>query len=79
MTGPTIINRPPLLKQENVRVGDEGEMVTFTVGNSTLTMHYESALQISQMLRVHAKRAKRRAGDVSRHWSAVGVLEGIKG
>lgn len=79
MPGPTIINRPPAFRTEDVRVTDEGAHVKFTVGNSTLTMHYEDALRISQMIRVHAKRAKKRAGDVSRHWSAVGVLEGIKG
>jgi len=62
MPGPLIVNRPPLLKPENVVVADNGEIVTFTVGNSTLTLHYESALQSSQLLRVHAKRAKRRAG-----------------
>jgi len=78
MPGPLIVNRPPLLKPENVVVADNGEIVTFTVGNSTLTLHYESALQISQLLRVHAKRAKRRAGDMSRHWSVVGTLESSK-
>jgi hypothetical protein len=41
-------------------------------------MHYETALKVSQLLRVHAKKAKRRAGDVSRHWSVIGMLEGLK-
>lgn len=74
------IIKPPLLrfKETDIRVSDRGEYVEFTVGNGTLTMQYEDALKISQMLRVHAKRAKRRAGDNSRHWSAVAVLEDLE-
>lgn len=53
---------------------DEGEQAGFRIGNSELRLSYEDALRFSQMLRVHAKRAKRTAGDVSRHWSAIGVL-----
>jgi hypothetical protein len=40
-------------------------------------MHYEDALKVSQWLRVRAKEAKKRAGDVSRHWSVVGTLEDL--
>ena len=43
-----------------------------------LTMPYETALQLSQWMRVRAKECKRIAGDMSRHWSAVGVLEDLK-
>ena len=43
------------------------------------TLGPEDALRFAQMLRVHAKKAKRRAGDVSRHWSAVGTLDDLKG
>lgn len=68
----------PLLARQNIEVGDVGDTVTMKIGNYTLTLHYESALQASQMLRLHAKRAKKRAGDGSRHWSAVGLLEGLK-
>lgn len=74
----TIINKPPLLEPEDIVVSDEGEYVKFQVGNSVLTFHYTDALKISQMIRVHAKAAKQRCGDVSRHWSVVGTLEGIK-
>ena len=40
-------------------------------------MPYETALQLSQWLRVRGKEAKRRAGDMSRHLSAVGILDGL--
>lgn len=70
----TIRNAPKLLTPQTVVVSDEGEVVVFKVGNSELRMHYESALQISQLIRCHAKRAKDRAGDKSRHWSAIANL-----
>jgi hypothetical protein len=41
-------------------------------------MPYETALQLSQWLRVRAKEAKRLNGDMSRHWSVVAVLEGLE-
>lgn len=75
---PRIHSRPPLLRPEQVEVGVEGELVTITVGNSTLKLHYESALKLSQWVRVRAKQAKRECGDVSRHWSAVAVLDWLE-
>jgi hypothetical protein len=68
----------PLLARQRIAVSSEGEMVVITIGNTDLRMHYEDALQLSQWVRVRAKEAKRRAGDTSRHWSAVATLEGIK-
>lgn len=68
--------KPSLLTPQQVSVGSDGELVTITVGNSTLTMHYEQALKLSQWMRVRAKEAKRLAGDASRHWSALAVLDG---
>jgi hypothetical protein len=69
----------PLVAQSQViNVDDAGESVTIHFGNAKVTMHYETALKVSQLLRVHAKKAKRRAGDVSRHWSVIGMLEGLK-
>lgn len=75
---PAIHVKPSLLTQQKLEVGSEGEIVTITVGNSVLRMHYTDALQISQWIRVRAKEAKRRAGDVSRHWSALAILEDLK-
>ena len=67
----------PILSQQRIAVADEGSLVHITVGNYTLTMPYDGALQLSQLIRVHAKRAKRTAGDVSRHWSAVALVDGV--
>jgi hypothetical protein len=76
---PNAIVKPPAFRDEEVAVLDVGEHVEFRIGNSTLTFHYEDALKISQMIRVHAKHAKNRAGDQSRHWSALAMLEDLKG
>lgn len=73
---PNVIVRPPQLELQRVAVGTEGELVTITIGNSTLRLHYEDALKLSQWVRVRAKEAKRRCGDVSRHWSAIATLDG---
>lgn len=67
-----------LLQKQRMEVGTEGELVTLTIGNTTIKMPYEAALQLSQWLRVRGKEAKRRAGDTSRHWSVVANLEGLK-
>ena len=64
-----------LLSRQRIEVRAAGESVVLAVGNGEITMHYETALQLSQWLRVRAKQAKRTAGDISRHWSAVGVLD----
>lgn len=75
---PAIHMKPPLLIKQNVTVESVGENVEVRIGNSTLTLHYESALLISQWIRMRAKESKRRAGDMSRHWSAIAVLEDAK-
>ena len=75
---PSIIMKPPVLESTGVKFFDEGELVGFTIGNSTLRMTYADAFRFAQLLRLHAKRAKRKSGDVGQHWSAMGILEGIK-
>lgn len=67
----------PLLSRQRLTVEVEGEMVKLSIGNSDIRMPYETAIQLSQWLRVRGKEAKRRAGDMSRHWSAIAILEGI--
>lgn len=67
-----------LLHKARLEVADKGDKVFLTIGNSTKVMDYATALQLSQWLRVHAKKAKKTAGDMSRHWSAIGVVEGLK-
>lgn len=72
-----IISKPPLMTQHEIRVFSRGENVVMAVGNSELEMHYEEALKVSTFLRVRAKEAKRLAGDNSRHWSVIGIVEDL--
>ena len=67
-----------LLHAAKLEVADRGDKVYLTIGNSVKVMDYQTALQLSQWLRMHAKKAKKTAGDMSRHWSAIGVIEGLK-
>jgi hypothetical protein len=77
---PSVIVRPPTLDPTKVTFFDRpGGLCGFRVKGDEMVMSYEDALRFAQMLRVHAKRAKRAAGDTSRHWSAVGTLEDISG
>lgn len=75
---PNIIIHPPVFHQEEIIVADEGEHVLVKIGNSELRFPYEDALKIAQLIRIHAKRAKRLAGDNSRHWSAIASIENMK-
>ena len=68
----------PLLSKQRMAVVAEGEMVKLSIGNADIRMPYETALQLSQWLRVRGKEAKKNAGDMSRHWSAIGLIEGLK-
>jgi len=63
-----------LLKQHRIAVSSEGDLVAMQLGNVQVKLPYETALLLSQWLRVRAKEAKRRAGDVSRHWSVIGSM-----
>ena len=67
-----------LLQRQRIEVRAEGELVVLQVGNAELKMPYETALQLSQWLRVRGKEAKRMAGDQSRHWSAIAILDGVQ-
>lgn len=69
----------PLLSRQHIAVDTEGDLVTLTFGSSTVKMPYETALQLSQWLRVRGKEAKRRAGDQSRHWSVIASIDGLRG
>ncbi len=67
-----------LLSRQRIAVEARGDMVRLSIGNADIDMPYETAIQLSQWLRVRGKEAKRRAGDMSRHWSVIGLLEGVK-
>lgn len=69
-----MINSKELLKQERIEITSEGELVVMKFGNVEIKVPYETALLLSQWIRVRAKEAKRLAGDTSRHWSLVGTL-----
>lgn len=69
-----LIQNKNLLRQERIAVSSEGDLVVMQLGNVEVRLPYETALQLSQWLRVRAKESKRRAGDASRHWSLIGTL-----
>lgn len=66
-----------LLKPQKIEVSTEGELVVLKIGNATMKMDYETALQLSTWMRVRGKEAKRVAGDDRRHWSVIGKLSTI--
>lgn len=72
-----------VLSKRKVQVRLEGQIVKLIVGDPSgdieIGFEYETALQVSQWLRVNAKMAKNLAGDKSRHWSTVGVLGDLNG
>lgn len=68
----------PLLSKMRIAVEAEGELVKLAIGNTDIRFDYETALQLSQWLRLKGKQAKRNAGDTSRHWSVIGTLEGLR-
>ena len=68
----------PLLSRQRMEVEARGDLVRLTIGNAHIDMPYETAIQLSQWLRVRGKEAKRRAGDMSRHWSAIALLDGLR-
>lgn len=68
----------PFLTKQRMSVEVEGDLVKLSIGNYDMHLPYEDALKLSQWLRVRGKEAKRQAGDVSRHWSAIGLIEGLK-
>lgn len=67
-----------LVNRLNYGVRAEGEMVVFTLGNADIEFDYETAFEISQLMRFAAKQAKLVAGDHSRHWSSIGNLADIE-
>ena len=68
------LRRKNLLKKQRIVVTSEDEDVLMKLGNVEIRLRYETALLLSQWLRVRAKEAKRRAGDASMHWSLLGTL-----
>jgi len=67
-----------LLLKQRLAVQAQGDRVVLSIGNTDVGFDYETALQLSQWMRVRAKEAKKNAGDMSRHWSAIGMIEGLR-
>lgn len=67
----------PLLARQRISAAPDGELVRLNFGNVEIKMGYEDALQFAAWVRVSAKQAKRAAGDQSRTWRAVAMLEGV--
>lgn len=65
---------PNLLKRERIEVTSEGDLVRMQLGNVEVKLPFETALLLSQWLRVRAKEAKRRAGAGGLRWSVIGTL-----
>ena len=74
IAAPNIIHQRPLLQKQRIAVEHREDRVALIIGNTEMEMDYETALQLSQWLRVRGKQAKNFAGDISRHWSVIGVL-----
>lgn len=67
-----------LLQRQRIGVTTEGPLVVLQIGNATLKMEHETAIQLSTWLRVRGKEAKRIAGDHGRHWSVIGNLRAVE-
>lgn len=68
----------PLLSRQRISVEARGDLVRLSIGGADIDMPYETAIQLSQWLRVRGKEAKRAAGDMSRHWSAIALIDGLR-
>ena len=68
----------PLLSRQRMSVEARGEMVRLTIGNAHVDMPYETAIQLSQWLRVRGKQARNTAGERA-HWSQIVTGEMIAG
>jgi len=61
----------PISKKSSWAISTEGYLVVAKFGSHTLKLNYHDASTLAQFIRVRAKEAKRRAGDVLRHWSEI--------
>lgn len=66
-----------LFKPQRIEVSSEGVLVVLKFGNVEIKLDHETAIKLSTWLRVRGKEAKRRAGDTSRHWTVIGVLDDL--
>lgn len=76
--GTAIHSNPKLRAWRREDVTTQGRLVLIKIGATTISLHFENALQVAQWIRVRAKEAMRTAGDTGRHWSVIGTLEDLK-
>jgi hypothetical protein len=62
------------MTKQRIAVSADHDVVVMELGNVGVRLPYAVALQLSQWLRIRGKEAKKNAGDVRRHWSAIGIL-----
>jgi len=65
---------PSLLESQKMKVWHELDCVKVEIGGHVLTMEYPTAVKMSQMIRTHAKQAKKFAGDSSKGLLTEAVL-----
>lgn len=64
------VNREMLTK-ERIAVAWRPQVVALKLAGAEMDLGYQAAQKIAQWIRLHAKQSKRRAGDVTRHWSQI--------
>lgn len=65
---------PSLLESMQMKVWHEFDCVKVEIGGHVLTMEYPTAVKMAQMVRTHAKQAKKFAGDASKALHTESVL-----
>ena len=63
-----------MLKYDNVRIRAVGEIVEMDFGSVKFQLDYDLALQLSQLLRLHGRDAKRKATVFHKVISSMGIL-----
>ncbi len=69
-----VVIGPSLVESMRAEIGHIGDMVYLDVGGQRLEIDYPTAIKFSSLLRVHAKQAKKFAGDGRKHWTSESVL-----
>jgi len=65
---------PTLLEEQKMLVFNELDTVVVEIGHRRLTMDYPTAIKLSAMIRLHAKQAKKYAGDYAKYWTSESIL-----
>ena len=68
------LKKRPLMKRDRISVAAEGADVVVKFGTTEVVLPYETALDLSNWMRVRAKEAKAFTGDDSRKFNVIGVL-----